>query len=83
MVVQEGGGGLGLSRRMVGRRRCGLGGEQLLDPLMVRFEANHIVRDLLDYLAEEGFEVQGVTRLKWEQSSEPWRASHRQRPWPP
>jgi ubiquinone/menaquinone biosynthesis C-methylase UbiE len=39
--------------------------QRLLDPLMVRFEADHIVRDPLDYLAEEGFEVQEVTRLKW------------------
>jgi ubiquinone/menaquinone biosynthesis C-methylase UbiE len=39
--------------------------QRLLDPLMVRFEADHIVRDPLDYLAGEGFEVQDVTRLKW------------------
>jgi ubiquinone/menaquinone biosynthesis C-methylase UbiE len=39
--------------------------QRLLDPLMVRFEADHIVRDPLDYLAGEGFEVQNVTRLKW------------------
>jgi ubiquinone/menaquinone biosynthesis C-methylase UbiE len=39
--------------------------QRLLDPLMVRFEADHIVRDPLDYLAQEGFEIQDVTRLKW------------------
>jgi ubiquinone/menaquinone biosynthesis C-methylase UbiE len=39
--------------------------QRLLDPLMVRFEADHIVRDPLDYLAGEGFEVQDVMRLKW------------------
>ena len=39
--------------------------QRLLDPLMVRFEADHIVRDPLDYLVEEGLEVQDVTRLKW------------------
>lgn len=39
--------------------------QRLLDPLTVHFEADHIVRDPLDYLAEEGFEVQDVTRLKW------------------
>ena len=37
----------------------------LLDPLSVRFEADHLVRDPLDYLAAEGFEIEAVRRLKW------------------
>jgi ubiquinone/menaquinone biosynthesis C-methylase UbiE len=39
--------------------------QRLLDPLTVRFEADHLVRDPLDYLADEGFEVDRVQRLKW------------------
>jgi ubiquinone/menaquinone biosynthesis C-methylase UbiE len=39
--------------------------QHLLDPLSVRFEADHLLRDPLDYLAAEGFEIQAVQRLKW------------------
>jgi SAM-dependent methyltransferase len=39
--------------------------QRLLDPLTVRFEADHLVRDPLDYLADEGFEVDRVQRLTW------------------
>jgi ubiquinone/menaquinone biosynthesis C-methylase UbiE len=39
--------------------------QRLLDPLSVRFEADHLVRDPLDYLAAEGFEIEAVQRLKW------------------
>ncbi|MQA74317.1 MAG: methyltransferase domain-containing protein [Solirubrobacterales bacterium] len=39
--------------------------QRLIDPLSVRFEADHVVRDPLDYLAAEGFEVESVSRLKW------------------
>jgi ubiquinone/menaquinone biosynthesis C-methylase UbiE len=39
--------------------------QRLLDPLAVRFEADHLVREPLDYLAEEGFEVECVERSKW------------------
>jgi ubiquinone/menaquinone biosynthesis C-methylase UbiE len=38
--------------------------QHLLDPLSVRFEADHLLRDPLDYLAAEGFEIQAVQRLK-------------------
>jgi ubiquinone/menaquinone biosynthesis C-methylase UbiE len=31
----------------------------------VRFEADHLLRDPLDYLAAEGFEIEAVQRLKW------------------
>jgi ubiquinone/menaquinone biosynthesis C-methylase UbiE len=39
--------------------------QRLLDPLSVRFEADHLMRDPLDYLAAEGFEIEAVQRLKW------------------
>jgi ubiquinone/menaquinone biosynthesis C-methylase UbiE len=39
--------------------------QRLLDPLSVRFGADHLVRDPLDYLADVGFEVDSVRRLKW------------------
>jgi ubiquinone/menaquinone biosynthesis C-methylase UbiE len=39
--------------------------QRVLDPLAVRFEADHLVRDPLDYLAGEGFEVESVQRSKW------------------
>jgi ubiquinone/menaquinone biosynthesis C-methylase UbiE len=39
--------------------------ERALDPLTVRFQADHLVREPLDYLADEGFEIESVRRLKW------------------
>lgn len=39
--------------------------QRLLDPLAVRFEADHLLRDPLDYVADAGFEIQRVKRLKW------------------
>jgi hypothetical protein len=39
--------------------------QRALDPLAVRFEADHLVRDPLDYLADEGFEIESVERSKW------------------
>jgi ubiquinone/menaquinone biosynthesis C-methylase UbiE len=39
--------------------------ERLLDPLSVRFQADHLLRDPLDYLAAEGFDVERVERSKW------------------
>jgi ubiE/COQ5 methyltransferase family len=39
--------------------------QRLLDPLAVRFEADHLVREPLDYLEDVGFENQRVERLKW------------------
>jgi ubiquinone/menaquinone biosynthesis C-methylase UbiE len=39
--------------------------QRLLDPLSVRFEADHLTREPLDYLAAEGFEIDSVQRLKW------------------
>jgi hypothetical protein len=39
--------------------------QRAIDPLAIRFEADHLVRDPLDYLAEEGFEIEEVERSKW------------------
>jgi ubiquinone/menaquinone biosynthesis C-methylase UbiE len=39
--------------------------ERLLDPLLVRFEADHLLRDPLDYLPSVGFEIDEVHRSKW------------------
>lgn len=39
--------------------------QRLLEPLTVRFEADHLVREPLDYLGQEGFEVDSVERSKW------------------
>lgn len=40
------------------------GGQRLLDPLAVRFEADHLLRDPLDYLPGVGFEIDEVQRSK-------------------
>jgi ubiquinone/menaquinone biosynthesis C-methylase UbiE len=38
--------------------------QRVLDPLSVRFAADHLVRDPLDYLASVGFEIKSLERLK-------------------
>ena len=38
--------------------------QRALDPLSVRFAADHLVRDPLDYLGSLGFEIDSVQRLK-------------------
>jgi ubiquinone/menaquinone biosynthesis C-methylase UbiE len=38
--------------------------QRVLDPLSVRFAADHLVRDPLDYLSVVGFRVESVERLK-------------------
>jgi ubiquinone/menaquinone biosynthesis C-methylase UbiE len=38
--------------------------QRMLDPLTVRFGADHLVREPLDYLADVGFEIDSVERLK-------------------
>jgi ubiquinone/menaquinone biosynthesis C-methylase UbiE len=40
-------------------------GERLLEPLFVRFQADHLTREPLDYLADVGFQLETVTRSKW------------------
>jgi ubiquinone/menaquinone biosynthesis C-methylase UbiE len=39
--------------------------QRLLEPLAVRFEADHLLREPLDYLKAEGFEIERVERSKW------------------
>jgi ubiquinone/menaquinone biosynthesis C-methylase UbiE len=39
--------------------------QRLIDPLSVRFAADHLTREPLDHVADEGFEVERVDRLKW------------------
>jgi ubiquinone/menaquinone biosynthesis C-methylase UbiE len=39
--------------------------QRLLDPLAVRFAADHLMREPLEYLGAEGFEVERVERSKW------------------
>jgi ubiquinone/menaquinone biosynthesis C-methylase UbiE len=39
--------------------------QRALDPLSVRFNVDHLVRDPLDYLADVGFEIDHVERMKW------------------
>jgi ubiquinone/menaquinone biosynthesis C-methylase UbiE len=39
--------------------------QRLLDPVAVRFEADHLMREPLDYLVEVGFEIESVERSKW------------------
>jgi hypothetical protein len=37
----------------------------LLDPQAVRFAADHLTREPLDYLGAEGFAIERVERSKW------------------
>jgi ubiquinone/menaquinone biosynthesis C-methylase UbiE len=39
--------------------------QRLLDPLVVRFGADHLLREPLDHLAAEGFVVDRLERSKW------------------
>jgi ubiquinone/menaquinone biosynthesis C-methylase UbiE len=39
--------------------------QRMLDPLAVRFAADHLVREPLDHLQAEGFELERVERSKW------------------
>jgi ubiquinone/menaquinone biosynthesis C-methylase UbiE len=39
--------------------------QRLIDPLMVRFEADHVLRDPLDYLEAEGFTIERSERSRW------------------
>lgn len=39
--------------------------QRLLDPLTVRFQADHLLREPLDHLEGEGFDVELLERSKW------------------
>jgi ubiquinone/menaquinone biosynthesis C-methylase UbiE len=41
------------------------GAQRVLEPLAVRFEADHLLRDPLDYLPSVGFQIDEVQRSKW------------------
>src|SRR5256714_3144293 len=41
------------------------GAQRVLEPLAVRFEADHLLRDPLDYLPGVGFQIDEVQRSKW------------------
>jgi ubiquinone/menaquinone biosynthesis C-methylase UbiE len=41
------------------------GVQRALEPLAVRFEADHLLRDPLDYLPGVGFQIDEVQRSKW------------------
>ena len=38
--------------------------QRLIEPLAIRFEADHLTREPLDYLADEGYEVQSSERSR-------------------
>jgi ubiquinone/menaquinone biosynthesis C-methylase UbiE len=40
-------------------------GQRLLDPLAVRFEADHLLRDPVDHLEDVGFAIEELVRSKW------------------
>jgi ubiquinone/menaquinone biosynthesis C-methylase UbiE len=40
-------------------------GQRLLEPIAARFEADHLLREPLDYLQGVGFEIDEVNRSKW------------------
>jgi ubiquinone/menaquinone biosynthesis C-methylase UbiE len=39
--------------------------QRVLNPIAVRFQADHLTREPLDYLRPVGFEVEEVERSKW------------------
>ncbi len=39
-------------------------GQSVLEPLMLRFEGDHLLREPLEYLHAEGFNVEQVLRSK-------------------
>jgi hypothetical protein len=39
--------------------------QRLLEPLAVRFEADHLLREPLDYMPGVGFQIDEVKRSKW------------------
>ncbi len=39
--------------------------QRVLEPLASRFEGDHLLREPLDYLPDQGFEIERVERSKW------------------
>jgi SAM-dependent methyltransferase len=40
-------------------------GQRVLEPLFVRFQCDHLLREPLEHLEAEGFEIERVERSKW------------------
>jgi ubiquinone/menaquinone biosynthesis C-methylase UbiE len=59
------GGGLLLLEHVRSPQPVVRGGQRLLEPLANRFEADHLLREPLDYLPNVGFEIDEVIRSKW------------------
>jgi ubiquinone/menaquinone biosynthesis C-methylase UbiE len=39
--------------------------QRIIEPISIRFEADHLTREPLDYLVAEGFEIEELERSKW------------------
>jgi ubiquinone/menaquinone biosynthesis C-methylase UbiE len=39
--------------------------QHVLEPISVRFQADHLVRDPLDYISQADFQIQHLERTKW------------------
>ncbi|MGI9020660.1 MAG: class I SAM-dependent methyltransferase [Solirubrobacterales bacterium] len=59
------GGSLVLLEHVRSRSRPVRAGQRLLEPLAVRFEADHLLRDPADHLEDVGFEIAELERSKW------------------
>jgi ubiquinone/menaquinone biosynthesis C-methylase UbiE len=59
------GGRLLLLEHVRSQARAVRGVERLLEPLFVRFMADHLLREPLDYLPGVGFEIDEIQRSKW------------------
>jgi ubiquinone/menaquinone biosynthesis C-methylase UbiE len=59
------GGGLLLQEHVRSPVRAVQGVERLLEPLFVRFMADNLTREPLDYLPGVGFEIDEIERSKW------------------
>ena len=40
-------------------------GQRMIEPLAIRFEADHLTREPLEHLEAEGFEIEEQERSKW------------------
>jgi hypothetical protein len=45
------------------------GFQRILNPIKVRLQGDHMLREPLDHLWAEGFEIEGVRRSKWASSN--------------
>jgi ubiquinone/menaquinone biosynthesis C-methylase UbiE len=54
-----------LLEHVASRRRAVRAVQRILDPITVRLEGDHLIREPLVHLREEGFQVERLERLKW------------------